>query len=362
MKQSAPDIQHRQKKTTAKKIILPVLFVLLNVAVIAFAAFSEFGNAGERAELSEVKINFWLILPAVVCLALALTFEILKYVVMIRRMNSGQAHSLSTDWKLAARVVLLGKYYDNVTPAAIGGQPFQIHYMRKASGLPKGTGFAIPVFGMVAGQIAFLMIALVCFLASGLIFQNPTLGMAAWFGLLFYAFWPVVIAGMSFFPNATIKLLKTIVRILASVHIVKDRESTLTKVEREARGYTDSVRMILKTKHLFADTVLFSILFNALVCAIPFFVLAAFGGEIPFYECFATTVAVTSAVYFIPTPGNAGAAEGTFFLVFSNLSRGYVFWAMLVWRFFSYYFYIFTGPVIYLLMYVERKKRKGVLK
>ena len=94
---------------------------------------------------------------------------------------------------------------------------------------------------------------------------------------------------------------------------------------------------------------------------IPFFVLTAFGGEMDFLPCFVTTVAVTAAVYFVPTPGNAGAAEGTFFVVFSALSQGYVFWAMLVWRFFSYYIYIMMGPIIYLKMHLEKKRKEKVL-
>jgi uncharacterized protein (TIRG00374 family) len=98
--------------------------------------------------------------------------------------------------------------------------------------------------------------------------------------------------------------------------------------------------------------------FHILISSIPFFVLTAFGGSVDFLPCFVTTVAVTSAVYFVPTPGNAGAAEGTFYVVFSALSRGYVFWAMLVWRFFSYYIYIIMGPIIYFKMHLERKKEE----
>ena len=96
------------------------------------------------------------------------------------------------------------------------------------------------------------------------------------------------------------------------------------------------------------------------IAVIPYFVLTAFGGDVGFWSCFATTVAVMSAVYFIPTPGNSGAAEGTFFVVFSALSQGYVLWAMLVWRFFSYYIYIIMGPIIYWRMHLEKKKDADV--
>jgi uncharacterized protein (TIRG00374 family) len=180
----------------------------------------------------------------------------------------------------------------------------------------------------------------------------------ACFGLIFYAFWPVTVMIATFLPKATTEILGLFVSFLAKVHIVKDKKQATEKAEYEVTEYAKSVRKILKTRGLFIKTVAMSVAFNVLISMIPFFVLSAFGGTVDFLPCFVTTVAVTSAVYFVPTPGNAGAAEGTFFIVFSALSSGYVFWAMLVWRFFSYYIYIIMGPIIYFFMHLERKRSK----
>ena len=268
---------------------------------------------------------------------------------MIRRsFESGKKPRNSQIWKIAWRVVMLGKYYDNVTPAAIGGQPFQIYYMHKESGLSSGHATSIPVFGMIAGQIGFLILAIPCFIVGTVTGFKPALMTLAWFGLLFYAFWPVMVAGVSYFPKQTTKFLQFITRALARVKIVKNREAALSKIESEVKEYAESVKMILKTRGLFLNTILLSVIYQTATMAIPFFVLTAFGGDVEFFGCLMTAVAVTSSVYFVPTPGNAGAAEGTFYVVFSALSTGYVFWAMLLWRFFSYYIYIIMGPLIYL--------------
>ena len=348
-----------------KKIIGIILFVLLNVAVIAATAFSEFGNSQNAAELSEVKMNWWLLIPAVFCFIVAISFEIFKYVLMIRRLAvnkdlpKNENHIVRRNaWTVARRTVLLGKYYDNITPAAIGGQPFQIYYMRHNSGLSGGNSTSVPIFGMISNQIAFLIIAVICFTFGGITYTKPTLIVTAWIGLLFYAFWPAMVAGVSFFPKATTRFLKFLIKILAKVKIIKNREKALSKIEHEVEEYAKSTKTILKTRGLFFQTILSSLIFNGLIAAIPFFVLTAFGGNVGFFECFTLTIAVMSAVYFIPTPGNAGAAEGTFFLVFSALSSGYVFWAMLVWRFFSYYIYIIMGPIIYFFMHLEKKRGK----
>lgn len=348
-----------------KKTLGIVLFALLNVVVIAVTGFSEFGNSKNAAELSEVKLNWWFLIPAAVCFVMAISFEILKYILMIRRLAvSKELSSEETKIarknapKVARRTVLLGKYYDSITPAAIGGQPFQIYYMRRHSRLPGGASTSIPIVGMIANQIGFLLIAIPCFIFGGIAYTKPALIVTAWIGLLFYAFWPVMVAGVSFFPKATTKFLKFIVKIFAKIKIIKNRDKVLEKIEHEVEEYAKSVKLIMKSRGLFLQVIGLSVLFNTLIMAIPFFVLTAFGGNIDFMECFVLTVAVMSAVYFIPTPGNAGAAEGTFFVVFSALSTGYVFWAMLLWRFFSYYIYIIMGPIIYFLMHLEKKRGK----
>lgn len=345
------------KKKIFKKPLLILLFVLINVVVIAITAFSEFGNSENAAELSEVKINWWLLVPAALCFLAAIWFEIHKYILMIYEMSPEKSKfNLKHAKKIARRTVLLGKYYDNITPAAVGGQPFQIYYMRKNSNLPNGVSTSIPIFGMISGQIGFIIIAVFCFLFGSLSIHNAVLIGTACFGLLFYAFWPAMVMIATFLPKATTEIIGLFVKLLAKIRIVKNPTQTTEKAELEINGYAKAVRKILKTRGLFLKTVLMSIAFNALVAMIPFFVLSAFGGKVDFLPCFVTTVSVTSAIYFVPTPGNAGAAEGTFFVVFSALSSGYVFWAMLVWRLFSYYVYIIMGPIIYFFMHLEKRR------
>ena len=344
-----------EPKKYLKKPILIVIFILINVAVIAITAFSEFGNSQNAAKLSDVKINWWFLIPAALCFLVAISAEIYKYIMMMRQMHKKACRDKKHTAKIARLTVLLGKYYDSITPAAIGGQPFQIYYMRKYSKLPDGVSTSIPIFGMVSNQLGFIIIALVCFLIGSLSINNAVLIGTACFGLLFYAFWPVVILIATFLPSATAELINIVVKFLHKIHLVKNRKSTIEKVEYEVNEYAKSIKRILKTKGLFLKAILLSLVFQIMISMIPFFVLTAFGGDVDFLPCFVTTVAVTSAVYFIPTPGNAGAAEGAFFVVFSALSTGYIFWAMLVWRFFSYYIFILIGLIIYFVMHLEKK-------
>ena len=359
----APEAQDEvTTKNAFKKLKKPALtlaFIAINIAVIAITAFSEFGNSENAAQLSEVQINWWFLLPAAACFIVAITLEIHKYIIMMREAAKVNVkNQIKKVWRVARRTVLLGKYYDSVTPAAIGGQPFQIWYMHKNAGIGKGMATTIPIIGMISNQIGFIIVASVAFLFGSLSINNAVLMATACFGLLFYAFWPIAILIATFLPNTTAELINLIVRFLAKIHIVKDKEKAIKKVSDGVNEYAKCVKQILKTRGLFLREVLLSVCFHLLISIIPFFVLTAFGGAVDFLPCLVTTIAVTSAVYFVPTPGNAGAAEGTFFVVFSALSSGYIFWAMLTWRFFSYYIYIIIGAIIYVRMHFEKKKNK----
>lgn len=347
----------RKKKKSLRKVLLVLLFVAINVAVIVATAVNEFGDRQNASQLSEVTLNWWMLIPAVLCFVVGVFANVVKYVLMIKKSSPAEKKMDNKEiWKLAWRVVMLGRYYDNITPASIGGQPFQIYHMRKHSNLPAGETTSIPICGMITSQIGFLIIALVCFAYGGVFKDNPALLVAGWIGLAVYAFWPVMVAGTSLFPKGVSKILQFGVKILVKLHIVKNREATLNKVEHEVNEYSKSIKKILRVRGLFVKIIIWSVIYNFAIVAIPFFVLKAFGGDIDFFKCLAMTVAVTAAVYFVPTPGNAGAAEGTFYIVFSALSTGFIFWAMLVWRLISYYSYIIIGPLIYFRMHLEKKK------
>lgn len=360
-KTASADVDNKKliPKKLVRKPLLIVFFVMINITVIVLTAVSEFGRSSSAVDPSEIKMNWWFLIPAAACFILAITIEIRKYVLMMYEMcGDKNSFDVKTAKRVARRTVLLGKYYDNITPAAVGGQPFQIYYMRKNSNLKSGVSTSIPIFGMISGQIGFIIIAVLCFLFGSLSINNAVLIGTACFGLLFFAFWPVMVMIATFLPKATTEIIGLFVKFLAKIHVVKNRQKAIEKAEYEINEYAKCVRKILKTRGLFAKTVIMSVLFNILIAIIPFFVLTAFGGQVDFLPCFVTTVAVTSAVYFVPTPGNSGAAEGTFYVVFSALSSGYVFWAMLVWRFFSYYIYILMGPIVYFFMHLEKKRGK----
>ena len=99
-------------------------------------------------------------------------------------------------------------------------------------------------------------------------------------------------------------------------------------------------------------------MYQVAICSIPFFVVNAFGAKVGFLRSLAMCLYVYASVAFVPTPGNAGAAEGSFYLLFNELDVSGLFWAMLVWRFLCYYSFLLMGMLVYAVHTVEKAVKR----
>ncbi len=94
------------------------------------------------------------------------------------------------------------------------------------------------------------------------------------------------------------------------------------------------------------------------LCSIAYFTLKFFGfdwssrtGFTEWLQVVQLCFILYAAISFIPTPGNSGAADLSFYLLFdtglglsgTNVYGGLAFPAMIVWRFLSFYSFIIIG-------------------
>ena len=334
-----------KKQSKLKKRLMALAFILFNAAVIAVSAMDEFGRAGS---IGAVTVEWRPILMAAACFAAGIAVETLKVVLMMR-------HAVGrSSVKTARQMVLLGRYYDNVTPAAIGGQPFQILHL-KNHGFSGPACAAIPLGSFMAMQFSFVLIAVGLFMAHSGMIASGTLRVTCWIGLLFYAALPVVILLSTFFPGAMARMSTRMVRLLHKIRLVRNPDETAEKARVSVTGYCECLKGMLGHKLFFAAIMLLSLIYQIAIASIPYFVLRAFGGDLSYLACLVTTFAINASIAFVPTPGNAGAAEGSFYMVFGRTAES-GFWPMLTWRFLSYYAFILLGLLVYLELWIDGRR------
>lgn len=329
----------------AKKRFLSLFFILINVGVIAWIALHEFqGSSGLRfRDIIQVWIQNWVFfLLAIACAGLALLSEGLKYFFLIKR-ATGQSRLY-----LALKTAIVGKYYDNITPLGSGGQAFQIYTLYKG-GIPSGVASSLPISGFSMMQIAFFILGLGFFLFNGDVISDPVFRILAYVGLGFMIFLPFMVVLFILLPKVSTATVFFIAKILKKLHLVKVEHRFARRILRSLNDFKVSLGELMTSKLTVFITLLLSLLYQVALCSIPYFVILASGFQANYLDTLTLTLFVYSAIAFIPTPGNAGAAEISFTLIFTAIPAQAMFWSMMLWRFASYYLFIlvgFTGMLI----------------
>ena len=181
---------------------------------------------------------------------------------------------------------------------------------------------------------------------------------AAYVGLLAYSAVPTMVALTAISPALSGRIVGFFVRIGAKLRLVKDPEKTIGKVEGALQRYSGSLRIIAADRPLLLTLFALSLVYQISICSIPFFTVRIFGGDLGYLQSLTMCLYVYASVTIVPTPGNAGAAEGSFYLLFDQLDTSGVFWAMLIWRFLCYYLFILMGLGIYGYRGIERRLKK----
>ena len=353
---TAPE-KPKGKNKLVKRIGI-LLFILLNAAVIWYTASVEFS----KEKPPPIKFGFTNILfliGGVLCLVVVLASETTKYVLMMRHLNEQVSirHAFST--------AALGKYYDCITPSGAGGQPFQIYYLY-SKGYSSGAASAMPLSGFFTMQFGFVILCLFAFTFGNKAFDATGLTgikITAYFGAVAYMIVPVMIIISGVAPKIAMRIVAFFVRLGAALHIVKRPNHSIMKAVRSLNNYSVNIKKITTDRRLLVKLLLLSTLFQLAMCSIPFFVVRTFDGRLGYFETLFMCVFIQAAISLVPTPGNSGAAEGSFYMVFSSLGTAGTFWAMLIWRFLCYYSFIILGVLIYayngVVGFLDKRREKA---
>ena len=335
-----------------KKHIWTALFVLVNIAVIAATAVNEFSGvkAGTFRFGFSGRALFFLGCTGL-CLAVLLCAESLKYLLMMKSLRA------PLSFRIAFETAALGKYYDCITPSGAGGQPFQILWLHR-HGYSDGASSAMTISGYITMQAGFILLALAVFITHRSV-ELDAIRYTAYFGLLLFSLIPCLLASFSFMPKTVRKIVTATIRLCGKLRLVKKPEETTEQVMEMLDSYHSSFSVIAKDKFILFCLLALSLVYRIALCSMPYFVLKMFGAPVSFLHIFASTVYIYAAICLVPTPGNAGAAEGAFYLVFSAMGSEGVFWAMLIWRLFSYYSFIVIGAAIYGVNALQGRRARG---
>lgn len=357
------NINKRQKLF---KRIVTLVFIVFVVGVLIFTAVNDFtpGQGREFPSLEELGAifanNWYFLILAILSLWVGYFCKGLKLSLMCKSMTK------KFHFRTCVGTGIIGTYYNNVTPLAVGGQPFEIYHLSK-HGVHGGVAASLPIATFFLNQFAFVIlgiISLIMFNANTLNMSPALLGaidpavvnILAIIGLCCCLFMPLLVVTFCMLPKIGAKLVHFVVKIGAKIHIIKNPKETTNKTIKTVVHNSHCLKKIATSPLLFISTFLISFIENFASASIAYFTLKLFGYPsngitapsilLEWAQVASICFILFASITFIPTPGNSGAADLSFFLLFKvGLAAGLAFPAMVVWRIASFYSTIIIGFV-----------------
>ena len=357
------------KEPKRKRAWLGNLFFVVVLAVTLVLVYQLSANAaeGEQKTLKEIFGNMRTdyAVMAVGALFVMIFLDSMKYFVILHA-TSGKKY-FGTSLKTS----LLGKYYDNITPFASGGQPFQIHYLHK-KGFSGGESTAVIFIKFCFNILIWLAIclclmvfnrgALDVYVADDT--QRRLFVVLGWIGFAINCSIPVVIIAFAVFPKLMETLTRWFLALGYKLKIIKSRDAVVIKAKRIAKDFRAAfVIMIHKPLHA-VGLALICVCEQFLSIMLPYLVVVAMAGATIepnvqlMFAIMTMNVYVSMSVTAVPTPGNSGALETAFSLVLTSVAEGVLFWTVFGWRFLSYYSFILIGLCIFIADFIRKKAKR----
>lgn len=259
------------------------------------------------------------------------------------------------------RITLCGFFYSNITPGASGGQPMQVAAMNKA-GVPVGNGTTTVTIRLICNQFIVSVLSL-AFLIANREFIYRQLEGAIWFvrvgWVINFAVVPLVL--LAAFRRAWIrKLVNGLISLLAKIRILKDPETTRRSADEVLDTYHTALNSLLRSPGEIIRQCLCSTASLLALTGSIVFVYHAFGmSGTPWYHLMSLAFLLFVSASYTPLPGASGAQEGGFLFYFRGIfTGGTIGLALLTWRFFTYYLFIFVGVINLLAEKISRRRQK----
>lgn len=354
------EIETKQKKKKSTWI-----FLVINIAIVAAIFIYQFGFKETKplSELFAEKPFYRYFFISLGVIAAFYIFIAIQYSMLLKT-TTGKFR-----FGLGLQLAIVGKYWDNITPFGTGGQFAQV-----AHGIKKGVNqedtTSIIVSKYMIGMLAFVTLGIAALFIPLDAFTSGTTakivkilaGVGVGINVLLTIFIWIVSINKKLCSIIVVGGLK----LLHKMHIVKNYNVTLIKSLRFIKQYQKSFKYLIKKPWLIIGEYLLSILELVALAIIAYLVYLAFNpnGGVSVITILALSFLCSFATSYIPIPGGSGMAEISFAGLFSTLfTEGTVFWALIIWRIFTYYLLILIGLGFTITdSIVTSRKQKKLLK
>lgn len=371
-------LSSQKPKNRKKSTIISLVLLLVNIVFMVFIINSLLKNVEEQSFSAYIKSQgsqLWWLVGGLGCYVLYMFAQTIMFHALIKDLTK------KSQWGLSYNVGITGKYYDNVTPFAVGGQPLQIVELSK-TGISPGASTSIPLIKMIINSMTSAVLGLL-FFVFGISKIAPTnslfaflfvifeiLGIIGLVITLFGVFFMIMLSTGNLFTRS---LIAWIVKIGYKLKIVKNYRATLKKWLDQVSEYKSSMSYLVKNKKLLIKMILYSCLESLSYAGISFFVVMAFMDKgflasnnisvwFVLFTCIVKYYICSMAGSYIPLPGATGLMEIAFIALYGEFVGDAIVWALLTWRIMSYYLILVHGFIHEIIKIVKSVAKNKTVK
>ena len=323
-----------------------IIFILLAFGVGALIIFRSVDRETVRSLLAANKMKLLLALLVVFA---AWVFDAGRFCAL-----AFAAHE-KVSFPFGVVLTWLNYFGSAVTPMQSGGGPFQVYALYKRN-IPVGKGIAITLMRtMLTILILTLAVPIALMLDPDILEGSPFLkGLVSYVFVVILATWAFVAFTIAR-PELIKKLCRVIIMWLRRFNFMRSRRRVikiLQWLDREIDNYILNFRLAFNTGKLWVVlAVVLSILHLLALFSVLPVLMSAVGLPFRYAQTIAVQAVFMFILYFVPTPGASGVAEGGGALLYSILMPSNMAGVMsLICRFFTDYISIFMGVIVVVRM------------
>lgn len=258
----------------------------------------------------------------------------------------------------ALSLTFINYFTSELTPFAIGGNVAQVYFLNQ-DGIPAGAATAGITIKAILPSLFFMIAAPILLIydrSLDRIFPNQ--------GSFLYMSILVVLTILAcIFLLCLQKRPDSLSRVTAGLekHFGKTEKSAsrIKKFSGEVQSFLSHMALFLSgsKKYIFLS-VLTTLLFLFTLFLFPVLLIQDLNPAVSATEIVLSQIVITFVMYFAPTPGSSGVAEGAFILLFSSdVGKGDLVSLTFVWRLFTMYLGIVIGMVVFYARLRNKRKR-----
>lgn len=302
----------KTKKGTIKKILWPVLFLL--IAAASIAAVSAQLKQDSLAELGQqlLKMNPMWSMAAIAGMFGFILSEGFSLHFICRALG------LRPGFRQCCEYAAADIYFSAITPSATGGQPASVLMMHQDD-IPIAHATAAMLINLTMCAFATFLMGIVCF---GFHWQSflrfdliPRILIAI--GFLMQLISALVLYLMVWHERMLQNLAAFFIRLAAKIHLIRHREAVLSLLEEKMEEYRKAVVMVSGRKKELGAAFVCNFLQRCAQLGVTMFVFRAMGLQgASMFDIWATQGFVVMGSNYVPIPGGMGVAD---FLLFNGL-------------------------------------------